>query len=326
MQKNIQINPDHYDKKVPENLKFNYNNKQLLNPVYDNPHPDYFISRELKQHILSDPKINVSQNIKILDSNLHINTFLNILKLQLSFIINHKLLDPKSKSEQNYKFDVDINLVNYRQEEGVIENMDQELFTSIKKIAQMIYDHVPANKLFRISDSELSHSILELIHDDGNQFLNYITAIISIINVKGKYQKAELKTGGYEKKSIHQKNHIPLFKIEKQDVKITLKIQDPLILIRNDEKILPRQDNSFYQFFKKIFALITLDYNNFKIQDNNPNQGAFNNDPLSFSMKRQFSGMTQGNHSILTTQNLTISLSVIFVLVTILILLISMIV
>ncbi len=326
MVKNLQINPDHYDKKTPENLNNNFNKKQLLNPVYKNPHPDYFVSSKIRQHILSDPKITANQNIKILDSNLHINTYLKILNLQLSFIINNQLLDPKTKNKQNYKFIFEINLVNYRQEEGVFENLDQDLFLSIKKIAQLIYEHVPQKNLLHISDFELSHSVLkEIMNKNQDQFLNYITAIISIINAKGKYQKIELKAGGYEKKLKQEKSHIPCFKFEKQDVKIKLQIENPFILTR-DEEALPRKNRSFFNFFKNFLVKIIPDHNNIKMSgaDNNSQQNSSINDPLTFSIKRQLSGLAHGDYSFLTTPNLILSLSIIFVLVTILILLITM--
>ena len=124
MIKELHINPDRYDKKKPEHV----NKKVLINPAYDNSQPDYYVSDKLKKHIISDPKFSFNQKIKILDSGLNINPFLNILKLHLSFIINNQLLDPTSKNKQNYRFNFDINLINYRQIEGVFENLEQDLY------------------------------------------------------------------------------------------------------------------------------------------------------------------------------------------------------
>jgi len=312
MIKNLSTKRDRYDKKKPGNLL----QKQLINPVYENPHPDYFISNELKHHILSGIKISANQKIKIFESNLNINTYLKILKLQLSFIINNRLLDPKSKNKRNYKFIFDISLVNYRQKEGIFENLEEDLYWSIKKIAQMIYEHAP-KKLLDLSDYNNSYAVLnKVLNYKSEQFLNYISALISIINAKGKYEQVELNATGYKKNLDQEKSHIPYFKIEKQDLKIKLRIQDPH-KITPEEKVPPRESGS---------PKNNSNQENIKGRNvyNSSGKNSFSNGSVHFSLKKQAGGLAYRAFSLVTSANRIVSLSIIFVLVTILVLLISM--
>jgi len=315
------ISPDRYDKKTPNFLKNNIQNKHLLNSGKTKIDPDYHISRKIQQHILSASKKNSNQSIKFLDSNLYINTRAKYLTLQLSFIINNQLFNPKEKYKQNYKFHFTIHLATFTETEGVFENLDKELFLDITRITKIISEHAQ-KKSMHILEYGLNKSLLKEIMDtDNDQFLNYITNIISIINAKGKYLKTKPETGGYTKKSTDQKNHIPFFKFEKKDIKIKLHIEQPPFLTQ-DEKISPPPKESF-NFFKNFLSKIVANRQNMNSVNNNTFENSILNNPVLQSIKSQLSGLAQGDFSSFTVSSLTSSLGIIFVLITILVILLA---
>ena len=310
------ISPDHYDKKKPGFLRDDFQNNHFLNSDNEKINPDFIISRKIQQHILTTSQKLSNYSIKFLDSNLYINTRAKYLILQLSFIINNQLFNPNAKYKQNFKFNFTIQLATYAETEGVFENLEKELFVAITRITKIISEHAQ-KKSIPILEYGMDKSLLkEIIDTNKDQFLNYITNIISIINAKGKYQKFKPETGGYAKKITQQKNHIPSFKFKKQDIDINLQIEKPQIFIQ-DEKNPPPPKESF-NIFKNFLGKIAANRQDINSANNNTFANSILNIPVLQSIKCQLSGLAHGDFSSFAGSNLSSSMSIIFVSITIL--------
>ncbi len=224
---------DHYDKKIPGNIRPGRVKHQYTMPA-KNFQPGYKISNRIKNHIVESTTRNTNQSIKFQDFRVAINTQQKTLALKFAYFINNQYIDPAADKNFNLQIEVLANHAHFILTEGVYDNLEIELTSAVEKFSRLVFNFVQKHSS-NLENLAIKEPLLsELFKESGQQILGSLGTIISIIHAKGKYKNHSPEMSLYKKQTSGQKNHIPGFEIQKNDLDIQFKVNNPPLYLTQE--------------------------------------------------------------------------------------------